>query len=364
MKISVYIPYYNASTTVNDVVEAVKNQSLRASEILIVDDGSDIKAKDILKSDNITIIEHNRNLGLAQARNTALKNLDNNLVAALDADCVPERDWLKKLYSALNNGSSLGIAGSGGKLMEKYRRTPADKWRCMFMKQNWGKDKSFPTYLCGNNTLYKKKFLEEAGLYNDFCRTNYEDVDIALKLKKKGFGFVYEPGAVVKHYKKDTVSSVLSSYWNWQFPPKYNLGRYDHFEGLKDQINLNMSYTFLALNQIICKKKKDMIPIGFLLFFSHTLMDVKKFLSLKKQTLKPDYNELREGLLEIIYKGINPVKNGRIEIEKNLRHTAWEGNASFNSRLKGKELVDFIFERAKHFVKSSRSAIKTVGYYK
>lgn len=357
MKVSVYIPYYNASETIKRVVDAVKNQSLRAAEILIVDDGSDIKAKDVLKPDNLNIIQHHRNLGLAQARNTALKNLNNNLVAALDADCVPDRDWLQRLYAALNNGSSLGIAGAGGKLMEKYRRTPADKWRCMFMKQDWGKDRSFPTYLYGNNTLYKKKFLEEAGLYNVSCRTNYEDVDISLKLKKKGFSFVYEPGAIVKHYKKDTVSSVLSSYWNWQFPPKYNLGRYSNFEGLKEQINLNMSYAFLALNQIIFKKKKDLIPIAFLLFFSHTLMDIKKFLSLNKHILIPDYNEVREGLLEIIYKGLKANQKGRIEIENDLFHTRWEGRTSSGSQLKGKALIDFIFARAKHFARSSRSAL-------
>jgi hypothetical protein len=154
---------------------------------------------------------------------------------------------------------------------------------------------------------------------------------------------------------------VLSSYWNWQFQPKYNLGRYDNFDGLKDQINLNMSYAFLALNQIIFKKKKDLIPIAYLLFFSHTLMDIKKFLSLNKRILMPDYNEVREELLEIIYKGLKADRNERIKIKNDLFHTSWEGSVSSSSRLQGRALVDFIFVRAKHFARSSRSALKSVS---
>ncbi len=90
MKLSVIIPCYNESTTIHQIVAAVKASPIQNLEIIIVDDGSTDGTRDILET-QITglvdqIIYHSRNQGKGAALRTGFRVATGEIIIVQDAD--------------------------------------------------------------------------------------------------------------------------------------------------------------------------------------------------------------------------------------------------------------------------------------
>lgn len=215
-KITLYVPGYNADGHIAACLEGALRQTLRPAEILVIDDGSRDRTAEIAARYGVKILRHEQNRGLAAARNTAFQNSRHELVAALDADCVPAADWLERLAQHFADPN---VAGASGRVEEAVQTSVADRWRKTHMPQHWG-DAPLrnPRFLFGANTVFRKSAVLEAGGYDERCRTNGEDVDIAARINAQGGATIYDPVAIVHHQRHDTVSSILSTYWRWRQP--------------------------------------------------------------------------------------------------------------------------------------------------
>jgi GT2 family glycosyltransferase len=213
-KVSVYVPAYNVAQYLSRCLEGLLTQTLLPDEILVVDDGSRDSSPQIASSyTGVTLIRHAANEGLATARNTAFRAARNELVASLDADCVPEPTWLAEL---IKNMADPTVAGAGGKLTEGIQRNTADCWRAVHMPQHWG-DVPIrnPRFLFGSNTLFRKSVVLKLGGYDKVRRTNGEDTDLSLRLRENNFTLVYDPSARATHLRHDTALSLLDTHWRW-----------------------------------------------------------------------------------------------------------------------------------------------------
>src|SRR5258706_14655857 len=130
MKLSVYIPCYNAASYLERALTGLLNQTRPPDEILIIDDGSTDNTAEVASRFPVKVIRHPKNKGLASARNTAFANASFELVAAIDADVFPAPDWLEHLIRHFDDPH---VAGTGGRLIEAFHTTPADAWRATHM---------------------------------------------------------------------------------------------------------------------------------------------------------------------------------------------------------------------------------------
>ena len=213
LKVTVYVPAYNVAEYLPRCLEGLIAQAPPAEEILVIDDGSrDSSAEIAAQYPSVTLIRHDGNKGLAAARNTAVRAARNELVASLDADCVPAPDWLMQLTDHLNDPS---VAGVGGKLTEGVQESVADRWRTVHMPQHWGDELCNPRFLFGCNNFFRKSAVLEIGGYDESMRTNGEDVDLCRRLREKGWDFLYVPSARSTHLRHDTALSILETSWRW-----------------------------------------------------------------------------------------------------------------------------------------------------
>ena len=129
--ISLYVPCYNDSASIGPVIEALLGQSIRAAEIVVVDDCSTDDSCRIIEKYPVKLIRHDVNLGPGAARNSALHNATGTLVGSIDADVIADRFWLERLLIGLLDGDYAGVSGY---LCEHYSVAQPDLWRSEIMR--------------------------------------------------------------------------------------------------------------------------------------------------------------------------------------------------------------------------------------
>src|SRR3954463_5692049 len=86
-KVSVVIPVYDDSATLDRAIRSVIAQTYPVSEIIVVDDGSperiDAQSQGAVE---VRIVEHDVNRGPSAARNSGIRASSGDYVAFLDAD--------------------------------------------------------------------------------------------------------------------------------------------------------------------------------------------------------------------------------------------------------------------------------------
>lgn len=124
--VSVVIPCYNCSNTIERAVSSVFNQTLLPHEIILVDDASsDDTAKKINdiqtthSSEFIKIVLLKKNSGPSIARNIGWKKSSSSLIAFLDADDTWHPEKLNIQYKIMNENKNIIISGHGCSMEKK-----------------------------------------------------------------------------------------------------------------------------------------------------------------------------------------------------------------------------------------------------
>jgi len=229
MKLTVYIPCYNAARFIEASIHALLDQTRPPDEILVIDDGSSDNSAELASRLPVRVIRHGQNKGLAAARNTAFANATHPFVGAIDADVLPDPTWLEYL---LTHFADSHVVGTSGRLIEAHHSTPADAWRAIHMTQDLGLERidiEHPSHkrLGGFGTIFRKEAVLSVGGYNEHYRTNYEDVDLCARLLAAGHKLIFEPRAVAFHQRRDSIRSVIRTSWHWDFYFHYFRGGYN-----------------------------------------------------------------------------------------------------------------------------------------
>lgn len=106
--VSVVIPAYNASATLDETVRSVRSQTHHALEIIVVNDGSTDDTGAIAKrhaaiDDRVQVVTQD-NAGLAAARNEGWRRARSDLIAFLDADDLWAPTKIERQIQALQAG--------------------------------------------------------------------------------------------------------------------------------------------------------------------------------------------------------------------------------------------------------------------
>ena len=127
--ISVLIPVYNVEEYLEECVESVLNQSYQDFEIILVDDFSTDKSRDICESlkardSRIHTIYHASNKGVSAARNTCLRAAIGKYIAFIDSDDLVKPDYLKEMYEIAEQADA-DVVATGGK---EYKKNEKGEW--------------------------------------------------------------------------------------------------------------------------------------------------------------------------------------------------------------------------------------------
>lgn len=214
---SVIMPAYNSGKYIAEAIESVIKQRYTNWELLIVNDCSTDNTEEIIRTyqkqdKRIKLISLKKNQGVANARNTAIKNAKGRYIAFLDADDYWEKEKLQEQIIFMEN-RKITFSYHDYKLLnttnnkEKQIKVP--------LKLN------YKELLKGNTTgscltvCIDRKIVDEIHFHNE----KHEDYICWLNILKKydieGYGLNKTLGTYRIGKKSISSNKLKSAVWNW-----------------------------------------------------------------------------------------------------------------------------------------------------
>ncbi|MEJ2053175.1 MAG: glycosyltransferase family A protein [Calditrichaceae bacterium] len=184
MKISVIIPVFNRPQLIKRAIDSVLNQSRKADEIIVVNDGSTDNTKEVITEyKNAVCLIDQENMGVSAARNTGIRSAKYEWLAFLDSDDEWHRDKLLKAEEFHEKNPEYGIFQSDEIWFRNGRRVnPRIKHQKI---GGWIYKQSLPLCIVSPSAVViNKDIFEDAGLFDEefiVC----EDYDLWLRITRK-----------------------------------------------------------------------------------------------------------------------------------------------------------------------------------
>ncbi len=109
-RLSVVIPVYNEEKYLAACLDSLMAQSIKADEIIIVDNNSTDNSLEIAKKYPVTII-HEKKQGITPTRNRGFNEASSAIIARTDADTILPASWIKRIKKAFEDEEVVAISG-------------------------------------------------------------------------------------------------------------------------------------------------------------------------------------------------------------------------------------------------------------
>nr|MBC8278757.1 glycosyltransferase [FCB group bacterium] len=212
-EISVLLCSYNGGGKLAKFFDAMRKQNIGRDkfEIICVNDGSTDNTgelmKDALQDLPGSYQEHETNLALAAARNTAIKASKGRLVLFINDDTYPEPEMLSEHveYHKQAGKDHLAVQGfvkfteeTGEYMLSKV--IERDNLLFPLVGTVEGREYDFNHFVTANLSCHRSLFTNNDIWFNTtFDKYGCEDVELGYRLWQKGMRVMYNPRAVVRH---------------------------------------------------------------------------------------------------------------------------------------------------------------------
>lgn len=258
--ITFIIPAHNEEKNIEKCLNSLLslNYPKDKMKVIVVDDGSTDKTVEIVKKfGKVKLIKQGKK-GKAAALNNGLKHVKTELVACMDADSFPDKDFLLKMVGYFEKKNVASV-------------TPAIKVfdpKNLIQKIQWVEylwsiflRKLFNFFDCqyvtpGPGSIYKTHILKELGGFDE--DNLVEDTEIALRLYEKGYRIENSVDAYVYTIAPSTLKELFSQRLRWYRGYIQNSIKYSKMIGNPNYGNLG--FFVLPINFVW------MFILGFLLF--------------------------------------------------------------------------------------------------
>jgi len=170
--VSIVTPCYNGEEVVHRLLDSILSQTYSNIELIIVDDGSTDKTKEIIFSYKKLFLEkgidliyvHQVNTGLAGAINTGLRKVNGDYICWPDADDYLHIESLAKRVEILEKNTQFGVVTSDASI-----RSIHDLGGCLRLAGSQHKDKfhsnQFEALLSGNSMFIPGTHMARASFF-------------------------------------------------------------------------------------------------------------------------------------------------------------------------------------------------------
>lgn len=220
--VSIIIPVYKVEDYIGKCIESLQNQTYSNLQIILIEDCSPDDSGQICddyaaKDDRITVIHHERNMGVSKTRNDGLAIVKGEYIAFVDGDDYVAPSMIEDCLFTIQKEQvdvvvfDIGVLENGTiiprHMDERYFVNIKSAYTALI-------EDKIPNYLC--NKFFKAIAWKEIRLKEN---TDFEDLMI-MSLVFKNLSSVYYLQKALYFYNCDNENSITS---NWSSKSKYGL---------------------------------------------------------------------------------------------------------------------------------------------
>lgn len=219
-EVSVIIANWNGKHLLDDCLEAMRRQTFRDFEVILVDNGSSDGSVDYVRGTfpEVKVVALAQNRGFTGGNLAGYEVAGGRLIALLNNDTEAHENWLAAIHAYSlrypnagsfaskmmyfddrerieNCGFDLSLSGATADLGRNVMDGPA--W--MVPREVFG--------ACGGAAAYRRSMLEDIGFLDPDFFAVYEDVDLSFRAQLRGYRCIYVPTAVVFHRLRATLGA-------------------------------------------------------------------------------------------------------------------------------------------------------------
>lgn len=189
MKVSIIIPAHNEEKSIARTLQAVLALDYPDFEVIVVDNASSDTTADIIKNFSTIKLVTETKKGTQYAREAGRKGATGEFIAFIDADCIPDPQWLNNGMRLLTTKKAVAVSG------------PYNYYDASFIFKILSNILQQVIYVSVNNILYffglggiviggnvivSSHALHDLGGLNTAISFYGDDTDLAKKLSKQG----------------------------------------------------------------------------------------------------------------------------------------------------------------------------------
>lgn len=228
-KVAIVIVNWNGKHLLKNCLDSVFAQTYRNFDVYLVDNGSEDGSSSFIRTNypRVKLIELSENTGFTGGNNVAfheaLKDREAKYVVAINNDTKAENDFLEQLIITAEKETKIGSVAPKMKFF--YESELIDSVGILIHKDGGGlsrgiKEKDKGQYdreeevfgPCGGAVLFKRELLEdvrhsEKEYFDNIFFAYYEDLDLAWRMRLRGWKTVSSPRAIIHHIHSATAIS-------------------------------------------------------------------------------------------------------------------------------------------------------------
>ncbi len=213
MRFSIVIPNLN-SPVLGQTLAALDAQTWPKDDMEVVVVGQD-RYGYVARFPFAHLIDTGRPTSSARNRNLGIRATSGDVVVFLDADGLPNPNWLARIAQWFANPQVAALGGGIVWPWDDPYLTVCDNvsnFYTVAVSTPPGERAALPTL----NFAVRRSALYRSGLFDEsFGKAAGEDTDLCLRLRRAGYALHFDPELVVEHHHlRSTLRSILAKAWN------------------------------------------------------------------------------------------------------------------------------------------------------
>jgi cellulose synthase/poly-beta-1,6-N-acetylglucosamine synthase-like glycosyltransferase len=187
--VDVIIPVFNERPeAIEATLDACHNQTYPISHIYLIDDGSAVPAsipQRIESKGKTSLTRLPENQRIAAARNVGIAKSTAPLIACVNCEVLPEKEWLGTCADYLSKHPDVGVCFT--RTIPGHPNRILSRWRMRFQETKFGDLTGSAHFAPGHAVLFRKDAVEKVGRYKVELGNTCEDSDICERIRAAGW---------------------------------------------------------------------------------------------------------------------------------------------------------------------------------
>lgn len=220
MRVSIVVPAHNEERGIASTIEALLKLDYKDYEVIVVNNASSDRTAEIAARYPVRLVNEPIK-GLLSAREAGRRAATGELIANVDADCLPDKDWLRR---GVRHFADAGVVAATGPY-DYHDAAPALRHssligqKTLYKLMNAILQMRFirkGAVLIGGNNIIRSSVLAKSGGYDTSIAFYGEDTNTAKRISRHG-RIVFDPkfhiSTSARRFRSEGTMRIMLRYW-------------------------------------------------------------------------------------------------------------------------------------------------------